>query len=581
MTAWPKQKRAALLEWRGSSQSSSSEQGGSYGQYTRTEAAAPRPDRQQPRWNSTFSAQRPPTLGSGSGLVLGGRGEQIASNRAKGAIGLAASGSGSGARLSPDRPITASWSCCWRPSSRSAVIPFSICCGRSAALNVGHASSYHRVFSRSPWSMWRLGRCLARMARRALRSRGMISSGRRRNGRRASRQEGLRQRPASRCRTFVAFVHGLPLRPQMGRAGGVGPRSRLPVGRGLCQCWWCCTAARTRRSGGTRRRHNSCGKCSRSFCTGFPNGLLSLPATAATAPTNWRARRRGRRRPKRLTLVSRFYADANLYAPPAATARRGRDDHARRERNCRTPEQVVATHAATTAAERGLVRRRPTQRRGRHRHRPLVQSTRRLGRGTCGCSSTTSPARTATNTSSPPTSALRATQVIECFTGRWSIETTFQEMRSYLGLETTRGRKKETVLRVAPCLFGLYTIVAVLYAQMPARYRRTRLIHWVGKTDTTFSDAITCCASLVVARMGFCNPRSYRGLCKTQPAVPRAVAGLVWRRRHRVKKRAEVELRVFAGLDGPGMRAQCLGQARRIPYLRRLQRGNGSRGAGG
>ena len=64
-------------------------------------------------------------------------------------------------------------------------------------------------------------------------------------------------------------------------------------------------------------------------------------------------------------------------------------------------------------------------------------------------------------------------------------------MRAYLGLETTRGRKKETVLRVAPCLFGLYTVVAVLYAQMPARYRKGGLIHWVGKTDTTFSDAIT------------------------------------------------------------------------------------------
>jgi hypothetical protein len=29
-----------------------------------------------------------------------------------------------------------------------------------AALSVGHACSYHRVFSRSPWSMWGLGRCL-------------------------------------------------------------------------------------------------------------------------------------------------------------------------------------------------------------------------------------------------------------------------------------------------------------------------------------------------------------------------------------------------------------------------------------
>ena len=67
---------------------------------------------------------------------------------------------------------------------------------------------------------------------------------------------------------------------------------------------------------------------------------------------------------------------------------------------------------------------------------------------------------------------LTATQVIECFTGRWSIETTFQEMRAYLKLETTRGRKKDTVLRLAPCLFGLYTVVAVLYAQMPTAYRR-------------------------------------------------------------------------------------------------------------
>src|SRR5256885_4491598 len=35
--------------------------------------------------------------------------------------------------------------------------------------------------------------------------------------------------------------------------------------------------------------------------------------------------------------------------------------------------------------------------------------------------------------------ALTPTAVIETYTGRWNIETTFQEMRSYVGLETTRG----------------------------------------------------------------------------------------------------------------------------------------------
>src|SRR5256886_2967764 len=49
-------------------------------------------------------------------------------------------------------------------------------------------------------------------------------------------------------------------------------------------------------------------------------------------------------------------------------------------------------------------------------------------------------------------------QVIATYTGRWNIETTFQEMRAYLGLETTRGRTKNTVLRAAPCLFGLYSV---------------------------------------------------------------------------------------------------------------------------
>ena len=55
-----------------------------------------------------------------------------------------------------------------------------------------------------------------------------------------------------------------------------------------------------------------------------------------------------------------------------------------------------------------------------------------------------------------------AAQVIETYTGRWNLETTFQEMRSSLGLETTRGWSEQTVLRVAPCLFGLYTVVAAL-----------------------------------------------------------------------------------------------------------------------
>src|SRR5207244_11872604 len=83
------------------------------------------------------------------------------------------------------------------------------------------------------------------------------------------------------------------------------------------------------------------------------------------------------------------------------------------------------------------------------------------------------------------------TAVIETYTGRWNIETTFQEARSYLGLETTRGRVRNTVLRAEPCLLALYTLVVWLYAELPLRYRRARAVEWLGKVDVTFSDAIT------------------------------------------------------------------------------------------
>jgi hypothetical protein len=62
-------------------------------------------------------------------------------------------------------------------------------------------------------------------------------------------------------------------------------------------------------------------------------------------------------------------------------------------------------------------------------------------------------------------------EIIERYVGRWSIETTFQEMRSYLGLETTRGWKQQTVLRTGPLLFGLYSVVVFIYSFLPTEWR--------------------------------------------------------------------------------------------------------------
>jgi hypothetical protein len=87
--------------------------------------------------------------------------------------------------------------------------------------------------------------------------------------------------------------------------------------------------------------------------------------------------------------------------------------------------------------------------------------------------------------------AMTAVAMIEAYAGRWNLETTFQEARCFLGLESTRGWCRRTVLRAAPCLFGLYTVVALLYRALPEPKRVGR-VEWPGKRTVTFSDALTC-----------------------------------------------------------------------------------------
>lgn len=84
--------------------------------------------------------------------------------------------------------------------------------------------------------------------------------------------------------------------------------------------------------------------------------------------------------------------------------------------------------------------------------------------------------------------SMSAKAVIEMYGGRWNIETTFQEMRSHLGLESTRGWSRQTVLRMAPCLFCMYTLVVIFYDTMPWSNSHLRVKQWIGKEETTFSD---------------------------------------------------------------------------------------------
>jgi hypothetical protein len=83
-------------------------------------------------------------------------------------------------------------------------------------------------------------------------------------------------------------------------------------------------------------------------------------------------------------------------------------------------------------------------------------------------------------------------QIVECYTQRWSSDTTFQECREDLKLESTKGYGQQTVLRFTPCLFGLYTLVVLLYLQLPRPSNTLSAVCWRGKSTVTFSAMMTC-----------------------------------------------------------------------------------------
>ena len=112
-------------------------------------------------------------------------------------------------------------------------------------------------------------------------------------------------------------------------------------------------------------------------------------------------------------------------------------------------------------------------------------------------------------------------QVIEYFTGRWSIEVTFQEARAHLGVDTTRGWSEQTVLRAEPCLFGLYTVVALWYAALPDSDRKELAVEWNGKATATYSDAITIVRRDLWRHWIFANPAYQSVIQKLSPTQKR------------------------------------------------------------
>jgi hypothetical protein len=195
------------------------------------------------------------------------------------------------------------------------------------------------------------------------------------------------------------------------------------------------------------------------------------------------------RRRRNLSLVSLFYPTANLYDPAPVVVGK-RPSHRPRKKGAKRP----APAAVVAAAERQSLE--VAWYGGGRRTVEVVSGTghwHKSGEGLVEVTwvyvhDLTGTHRDSYLFSTDP--AMPPARVIETYTGRWNIETTFQEMRAHLGLETTRGRVKNTVLRAAPCLFGLYAVVALLYAELPAETTAEGAVSYRGKATVTFADAI-------------------------------------------------------------------------------------------
>jgi hypothetical protein len=363
------------------------------------------------------------------------------------------------------------------------------------ALAPGHPSSYHRVFSQRRWSLWGVARRLAGWVLDHLVPDGTVflagddtvdeHCGDKVFGKGCHR-DAVR---SSHNYTAYRWGHKWVVLAVLVRFPFCRRLWALPVLVALYH-----SVEDDKKHG---RRHKTPPRLLRQLCCLLLRWfrprrfVLSGDGNFAThALARFASKRRGR-----LALVSKFYPKAKLYEPPpppppplpSGKKRPGRP----RVKGAKlpTPEKVVAQ------AKR--MRMNVSWYGGGRRDVEVVSGVGhwyKAGKGLVYLRWVFVHDRTGTHRDEYFLSTdvgMSAQEVIEAYVARWNEETTFEEMRSYLGLETTRGWKKTTVLRVGPCLFGLYTVVACLYSQLPKRWQRERGVEWAGKEGVSYSDAIT------------------------------------------------------------------------------------------
>jgi hypothetical protein len=379
----------------------------------------------------------------------------------------------------------------------------------------GHHSTYHRVFSRASWSLWPLGKVLAAAVLRLIpedepvlvpmddstaqhRGKHVYGKGCHHDAVRSSHTHvvwrwGHRwvvlaisvKLPFTWRRWALPVLAALYRPEELNRAEGRRHKTAPVLARGLMAAlihWF---------------PH-------RKFIFLGDGGYASHPLATFC-----------HRHRRHATLVSRFHKDANLYDPPPKTKNpKGRPR--KKGKKLPAPQEVVATARRAKAKVSWYG--------GQDRRVELVSNTAgwyKSGDGLIPIRWVFTHDIQGTHRddyfySTDPD--LNPTQIVSWFTARWAIETTFQEVRAHLGFETPRQRVANSVLRTAPCLLGLYSLITLIFVEHLRHHSvRPRCTNWYAKAEPTFSDAIATVRRLLWAQTIFETPSQH----ETFQEIPR------------------------------------------------------------
>jgi hypothetical protein len=98
---------------------------------------------------------------------------------------------------------------------------------------------------------------------------------------------------------------------------------------------------------------------------------------------------------------------------------------------------------------------------------------------------------------------LEARQILLYYMRRWSMESTFQAARAYLGIDGQRQWHDLAVARSTPARLGLFSLVALIVRRQPAWQQIFRQSAWEKKPRPTFADGLAHVRRALWRQLGF------------------------------------------------------------------------------